>query len=169
MNYRCCAFGLALMMAGCAKSATAPARVRDLILGGEITIRSRTYLLDWVEIDLNDRLVGYLGAEDAGRTALTVIFAKTTFSEENARINSGVFELSALVQPHDFYFLKGLGFPRYPPTSEFYSDDGSYVTVLDRTTREVLGTRRLESRTMVINEPGTLKWTVIVDANGVVR
>src|SRR5262245_33957797 len=129
MNPRCCAFGLALLMAGCAKSPTAPARVHDLRLGGEVTIRSRTYLLDYVEIDLNDRVVGALGAEDSGRATLTVVLAKSPLSEEGARMDPGVFELSALVQPHDFSLLKGLGFPRYPPTTEFYSDDGSYVTV----------------------------------------
>jgi hypothetical protein len=36
-------------------------------------------------------------------------------------------------------------------------------------TREVLGTKRLEARAMVTNERGTLKWTLTVDSNGVVR
>jgi hypothetical protein len=46
---------------GCSKGATAPDHVRNLMLGGEVTIRSRTYAMDWVDIYLDDRLVGAMG------------------------------------------------------------------------------------------------------------
>ena len=169
VDYRWYLALLALGAIGCSDSSTAPDRLRDLMLGGEVTIRSRTYLIDSVQVDLNDRYVGYLGAEDSGRTTLTVVFAKESGGEEHARIGPGILELSARVEPHDFYFLSLHGFPRYPPVSEYYSDDASYVTVVDRMTHELLGTRRLEPKVVVLDRPGALKWTLTVDSNGVVR
>jgi len=62
------------------------------MLGGEVTICSRTYLIDSVQVDLNDRYVGYLGAEDSGRTTLTVVFAKESGGEEHARIGPGILD-----------------------------------------------------------------------------
>jgi hypothetical protein len=36
-------------------------------------------------------------------------------------------------------------------------------------THELLGTRRLEPKVVVLDRPGALKWTLTVDSNGVVR
>jgi len=169
MNPRCCAFGLALLMAGCAKSPTAPARVRDLMLGGEVH-HPVANIPSGRRRDRPERSCrrcpgcrGFRKGDSQSR------LGEAPLSEENARINSGVFELSARVQPHDFYLLSLLGFPRYPPVSEYYSDEASYVTVVDRMTHELLGTRGLESQVVVLDKPGGLKWTLIVDSNGVVR
>jgi len=92
VDYRWYLALLALGAIGCSDSSTAPDRLRDLMLGGEVTIRSRTYLIDSVQVDLNDRYVGYLGAEDSGRTTLTVVFAKESGGEEHARIGPGILD-----------------------------------------------------------------------------
>jgi len=156
---------------GCSAGSTAPDRVRDLAIGGQLTIRSRVYAMDWIDIRLDGRFVGWSSTGDDvfGSASLTAVLADDpVFEADAARMGAGVHELSAIVQPFDWYYRSTRGFP-LPAPSEYYSDDRSYVTVVDRVTREVLGTKRLEARAMVTNERETLRWTLTVDSNGVVR
>jgi hypothetical protein len=124
--------------------------------------------MDWIDIYLDDRLVGGHGGNDNGSATLTAMLANEPTTANNSSISPGVHELSAMVQPFDWYYRSTRGFP-LPAPSEYYSDDMSYVTVVDRITREVVGIKRLEAKAMVTNERGTLKWTLTVDSNGVVR
>jgi hypothetical protein len=173
IDYRWSVVLLALAAIGCSDGSTAPNHVRDLAIAGQLSIRSRAYAMDWIDIRVDGRVdsVGWSSTGDDvfGSASLTAVLADDpVFKADAARIGAGVHELSAIVQPFDWYYRSTRGFP-LPAPSEYYSVDPSYVTVVDRMTREVLGTKRLEARAMVTNERGTLKWTLTVDSNGVVR
>jgi hypothetical protein len=107
-------------------------------------------------------------ANNNGSTTLTAMLAIEPITANDASISPGVHERSAVVQAFDSYYRSTRGSP-LPAPSEYYSDDMSYVTVVDRITREVLGIKRLEAKAMVTNERGTLNWKLTVDSNGVVR
>jgi hypothetical protein len=119
IDYRWSVVLLALGAIGCSDGSTALNHVRDLAIAGQLTIRSRAYAMDWIDIRVDGRVdsVGWSSTGDDvfGSASLTAVLADDpVFKADAARIGAGVHELSAIVQPSigtidpraDFPFLR---------------------------------------------------------------
>ena len=161
-----CALSIAISGAACGNGTPAPDTIASkprLVLAGELTVTSQSVSLGLLEVYIDEKLLGSRGGADPfGSASLTVPLGVSLSTSAATALQAGVHQLVVLIQQNQFG-------PDPPPSSSYSIESSSHVDVLDSDTRQLLGTRILGPRQVIVNGRMEVSWTITVDPSGKIR